>query len=599
MESGGEVYINDASLSIESVHPENNLSSVTVQVSDYQNSKYEAVFDALGTLDLSFRYGTDSWTKVFSGLISIVSPAVTLDGEVLQVGAWGLGNPLAHTYCNESYGVESINNNAVDTPKEILEDLIDEHVNKIFGAAVGGGADWTMGKQVDNAHAGLSVTHLQSHYDTNFTLVNKVCDLTTSYAANLGPPEVGTHWFVDANGDLYFKKIDANHTSGNWPRYWKTTQANSKITVKEDMVLYDFRKHTQEYANHVLISSKFRMPGEDYWTEDNGGQALWGDDGNGRTADSATHIVGSHSVIIDNTSAVAAGEVYYPAGQNASWDLEKCGSRNTIPTFGFYARKTAALGTATFWIHSAAGNHITPYNGLDTLISEVNQWFYISVPVGPYFDRSPMNEDCQMTETAGAIDWSDIDYIRFTLPAGVGYDLFVDDMHFSGVVVREAKDTAAIGANKTYMKIMRNDTAVCDTLQQGTPGTTDTGAIAQLAHAELLRRSCTPIVGMIQTPLIVDLLPGQTVYVEACQQASGAYRIDKDMRVVELRRSVRKNQFRTVLNLTDDVENSHAFGAPTMLGMLKAYAGALGSGEARDVKGGALDNQIPRLTETY
>ncbi len=153
------------------------------------------------------------------------------------------------------------------------------------------------------------------------------------------------------------------------------------------------------------------------------------------------------------------------------------------------------------------------------------------------------------------------------------------------------------------MKVIRNDTAVNDTLQSGTPGTTDTGTAAMLCHAELLRRSQTPIVGMIQTPLAPTSLPGQTVYIEACQQSSGSYRIQKDFRVKELTHLIggaaRFGGFETRWNLTDDVTNTHAFGVPSAYSLLMEYAGALGQGEARDLKGGDLDNLIPRLSEDY
>ena len=583
-----------------------------MNVSDYQSSSYVDIFDALNAVDISLRYGTDSWTQVFGGIISSAAPQLSMQGEVLQVGAWGDGNCLVKTACDENYGLESLDNHTVDTPKEILEDIIDEHVNKIFGAAAA--ANWNLGKAVDNAHAGLSVTHYNSNYLNNFVNINRICDLTTAYAAQLG--QVGTHWYVNTTPALMFKKIDADHSGGAWDRYWggmtgtdPGTSASSTIVVAEDMILYNFRKHIDDYANDVLVSGKWRMPGADHWCEQHGGvggSALWGSGANMSVTDSGTSHVGGTSILLEPTDAVVADEAYYPAGQNMSLDLSKPGSPNTVPTLGFYARKNEDIGTSAVWIHSAANNHITPYSGLNTLIPDVDTWTYIQLPVGPHFGSSPLNCRAQMTQIVNPIDWTDVDYIRFTMPADVSNDLYIDDLHFSGVVVREAKDTSEIGPpnnRRTYMKVIQNDTALDDTLTSGTPGTTDVGTLAQLTYAELLRRSQTPTVGIIQIPLAITLLPGQTMHIHACQQASGAYRVDMDMRVVEVQHLIgegaRFGGFETRLNLTSDVSNSHALGAPTMIGLLKQYAGALGHGEARDLKGGALDNQIPRLTESY
>lgn len=57
--------------------------------------------------------------------------------------------------------------------------------------------------------------------------------------------------------------------------------------------------------------------------------------------------------------------------------------------------------------------------------------------------------------------------------------------------------------------------------------------------------------------------------------------------------------FRTIVSLTTDVKNTHAFGVPNQYSLLKKYAGALGHSEARDLKGGTLDDLIPRLSKNY
>lgn len=597
VEISGETFIDDTDLTIVEKRVENNLSYLVLQVDDYKSKNYVDVFDTFDSLTLSLRYGSDSWSKVFTGNVTTAKPHLSMQqGEVLEVGAWGEGKALLNTCCDESYGLESIDNSAVDTPKEIIDDLITNHINKEFGGAASG---YAIVSEVDNVHAGLSVTHLNSPYSNNFVMVNKVCDLATAFAA--ATPSI--HWFVDPDKNLMVKEIDQDHTSGDWDRYYGGSQANATIEVAKDMILYDFAKNVENYANAVILSSKFRMPSEDYWTEDSGGAALWdvSDAGGGddiTLTDDATSLVGSHSLKFVPTAVGPAGTAWYPAAKNASWDFTKCGSQNTIPKVCFYGRRNQAMGAALrFRLYSAAGNYVTAWYSIDSLIGVNDKWVYIEFPIGPYayLTSNPEVQLNTMIET-GTVDWSDVDWIEFGMRADATDIFYLDDLHFTGVIVREARDTSEITAHDLVQQFIRNDTAVNDSLVAAT----DTGTAAQLCYAELLRRSQTPIVGMIQIPLLVDLLPGQTLHIHACKKADGTFRINKDMRVKDLRHIINANSTpRTIVNLTDDVTNTHAFGVPTRYALLKQHTGALKNSEARNLKGGAVDNQIPRLSVNY
>jgi len=605
LEAGGETYINDKSMQITNVRPENNISYLVVTLEDYKSKSYETVFDALGTIDLSLRYGSDSWKKVFSGVISTVAPQLSMSGEVLGVTAWGDGLPVLKTHCDESYGVESPDNSTVDTPKEILDDLITNHINKSFGGAATG---WSIGNKVDNAHAGLSFTYLNSQYLNNFTMINRVCDVTNAYAQGLGAPEVSVHWFVDPTPNLYFKKIDADHSDTNWNKWWRKNAAgeaesrtDSTLEVAKDQIVYDFRKNVEEYANNIILTSKFRKPSEDYWTEDTGGAALWGTS-NMNLTDSATHIVGSHSLLMEPTGGGANTWAYYPSTKNAAWNLTACGSPYTVPTLNFWIRRNHDIPGAIVELWTAdliEEMYFILHAGLTNFIDEDDEWFSISLPVGPYHysQQTEVNKRWEQA-TAWPAQWTQINWIRFEMANDATDDMYIDDLHFAGVVVREAKDAAGIAANNEYQKSLRCDTALNDTLNAAD----DSGTAARLARAELLRRSQTPIVGSIRIPMAVDVLPGQLVHIHSCKQSDGTFRIDKDMRVKEVKHVIvptEKHGFQTELNLTDDVTNTHAFGVPTGYSLMKEYVGALGHSEARDLKGGDIDNLIPRLSVSY
>ena len=601
LECSGETYTNDASVTLELVRPENNISFLTLTVDDYKSSKYVDVFDTLDTVELSLRYSPDAWTKVFSGLIARAMPHASREqGEILQVGAWGQGYALYDTHCDTSYGVESLNS-GIDTPKEILDDIADNYVNKSFGGAATG---YAIAKaKIENVHAGLSVTHLNSPYDNNFTIANRVCDITNAYAQGLGAPEVSIHWFVDPSANWYVKKIDADHSDGNWDRYYGGSQAAATLEVKEDLILYDFRKKIQEYANKVVLSSAFRKPAYDYWTEDSGGAALWGTDGNANVSDvngagpPQEYIVGSHSLKIDMVGAGALGEAWYPAGQNAGWDLTTIGSVNTIPTINLWAMRNDANAN-TLSLYTDATHYSTLYTDMSNYIPIVDEWAFLSFPIGDYHQ---VNDEASKKRwyppIAGQpVDWTDVNWIQFSMVLDVATELYVDDLHFSGKIIREAYSSADIAAKGVEkQKVIRNDAALDDTMVAAD----DSGTAAQLAYAELLRRMQTPIVGVLPIPLLPDLLPGQTVHIHACEKADGSFRTDQDFRVKELRHVIKGRDGWTTLNLTSDVTNSHAFAAPTRYSLLKEYAGALGHAEARNLKGSGIDNQIPRLIVDY
>lgn len=591
IEISGETFINDEALTVVVKRVENNLSYIVLQVEDYQSANYVDVFDTFDSISLSLRYGADSWSKVLTGDVTTSKPHLSGEGEVLEVGAWGEGIALLKTHCDESYGVESIDNSTVDTPKEILDDLISEHINKEYGGVASG---YAIISEVDNIHAGLSVTYLNSQYLNNFVNLNRVCDLANAYAGGLS--DVSIHWFVDPDKNLMVKEIDQDHSSGDWDRYYGGSQANATIEVAKDMILYDFSKNVEEYANSIVLSSQFRKPSEDYWTEDTGGATLWGTT-DATVTDSATHIVGSHSLLIEPTGA-AAFYAYYPSTQDAAWNLTACGSQNTIPAINFWCRRNKTLGAnTTIRLCTNAGARYEPFGGFDQHIGVDNDWVFLSFPLGPYHYSQQTQLAKRWVVGAGAPSWSNINYIEFQVQgADVTKDLYIDDLHFSGVIVREARDTSEITANGLYQKVIRNDTAVNDTLK----ASDDSGTAAQLCYAELLRRSQTPLVGMIQIPMLPDLLPGQTLHIHACKKTDGTFRIDKDVRVKDLRHIINKDKgFTTILNITNDVTNSHAFGVPSSYSLMKQYAGALGHSEARNLKGGALDNLIPRLSVNY
>jgi len=215
VETGGSTFIDREVTRIQVVRPENNIAFAVISVNDYQSKNFLEVFDALNNIDISFYYGSDTPTKVFSGIISTPAPQRNQQGETLECGAWGPAWKLVKTHCNTAYGVESSHGVAQDDPYTILAHLIDNYVNKSYGgAATGYAMTYTL-----SMHSTPVIRHLDAKYRSNFDMVNILADLRTAGQAG----SAGPHWFVDPDDVFRWKSIDEDK-SPDWPKYWHGTQ---------------------------------------------------------------------------------------------------------------------------------------------------------------------------------------------------------------------------------------------------------------------------------------------------------------------------------------------------------------------------------------
>lgn len=616
--SGANTFEDEEAVSIQVTRPENNIAFAVVTLNDYPSKNYVDNFDIFNNLVISFKYGSDSYTDVFRGITSSVKPRLSSQGEYLDVSAWGYGLGLLRTHCHKSYGEESENATVDPQPMDILKDIITNYVNDPFDT--GGNTQWGLtNTKIEDIYNAMTLTHINPQYMDNFKLFNRIVSITDAYAGTLAEPRTdpGVHWFIDATSshNVYCKEIDQNHSDNLWDRYWggtegtsPGTQASSTIEVTKDMIVYDFSKNIEEYANKIILSCAFRKPGADYWTEDADTNGLWDEtDANLTIADDAVnYIVGADSL---KFTATANKNTYgfFPsaaAGGAANWDFSNIGSSRTPMYLAFYVRRTAnAHHACTIQLRTTdATNYFfwTIYNtaGTTTLVPTALKWHLIKLPLKESGDSDSWGE-------FGAPDWSNVDFIVVNLNnaghAGTT-DLWIDDLHFTGNIIREAYDSTEITATqKEHQRFIRLDTAIDDTMSTSAVGS-NTGAAARIAYSELSRRVKTRenVVGVIRIPGAPTLLPGQTVYIKAAKQAGGAgYRILTDMRVKELRHDLNSNGFTTTLNLTSDVLSSHAIGVPSQYALLKQYAGALGHAEAADLKFGGIDTLIPRLSVDY
>lgn len=579
--------------SVEVVLIENAVSLAKVLFNDYQSKNYIANIDLFSDLKVSLRYGSGAWTEKFCGIIEDTEPRLNEFGQVVVATAYGLERCLRNTHCNTSYGTESLNP-TIDTPSEIWTDIVDNYVEKSFGGVATG---YTLDLASNNGGS-PTIQHLYNPYLSNLSILNQT--LLFIQADRAGSS--GHHWMVGTDGQLRIKRIGTD--IAGWPSWWNTDEAGSTLVEGRDFISYGFSKRARgkDFANKVILTTDLRKPGYDHWCEYRGagadsGSHLWGSDANIDLANAngaGFFVVGAYSLqATPNDDNI--GTFWYPLAKNASWDLTKIGSENAPPFLGFYYRQTR---TPTFISYIYLMTDAANYWSISTLptgsiFAEIDKWVHLSLPVGPYHALF-LDETGKRWNNNGG-DWSNINWIEIGL-AGTssGEDCYTDDLHLGGKIIREAYNSTSIATYDEHQKIVRMNTAVDDSMVAAD----DSGTAAMLAYAELLTTQKIPITATLETPGIIDLLPGQFIHPHAAKKADGTFRIDDaNFRVKQVNLTFKKNGFRTVTQVTDDLTNSFAKG-PTEL--LSAYYKVVFTDpEAQSLRATGIDVLVPRLSVDY
>lgn len=587
VEAGSTEITDHVSTSVR--RPENGVSIVKIAANDREGVNYIGNFDVWTVLKVSLRYGSDSWTKVFEGVVEDISPLLARQLQTVTATAYGYGRALRNTYCNVNYGSEI--SSSLDTPTEIWDDLVDNHINKDFdGAATGYAITKTKIKTVNTP----TITFLPNPYRKCIDVVNEVANIHAAGQAG----SASVHWFVDPSKNLWIDTI-ANHSvdTTNWPTYYGGSQALSTLVEGVDFKAYEFHKHIRDFANKVLLTAPFRRPGYDYLTEDSGGQALWGTSNVTLTDDAVTYLVGSHSLKAV-FEAVAVGEFYYPSGAAAEWDISTWGSEQSIPHVSFYLYKDGITELTTslrFCNNDTARNTDYYYCVFSTWTEPDDEWIHKSIPIGPYWKSAEESKQFRWA-TAGnpPADWSDIDEVLFLTLVGDDGIMYIDDFHFTGRLLREAYNSTSIAARNDHQFVLNFNVSLDDTMI----ASDDSGTAAQLAYAELLARQKTPRVGTVFIPLLVNALPGEIFHIHADEQSSGAFRIDGDFRAVYVQHNVNSEVgFGTELGLSDDLTNTMTFGPHKQLQQLAKVLYT--DPEAKNLKGAGVDLLVSRMRKDY
>jgi hypothetical protein len=554
----------------------------------------------------------------FHGFVEDIDPVQSSSGRLLRVKLRSYARCVVDLPCAEQYGSQS-DNSTLDTIAEILTDATDgvipNWVNKIPWSS-----DTTSGYSLDSSLVETiagTVTYLYNPFKPAINVINDSIDIVQAIK---GSGTAGCHWIVhpvEVAGVVtnYFMlatvgthSAAAPNIAQYWPTWWNTTQARSTVEVEQDMILQNFSWKRPE-ANYVIYAGGFRRPADgDRWTENNSG--LWGltDPGDATLADdnsAGDFKVNSYSLHLDGATFAAVYQMYYPSGQNLNLDCTKCGGVYNPAHIDFYmkyTKTTAALPTyIRVWMWASAGNYF--YYELRDEMTSGGPWRQFILPIGNYAPEMFPNFTGWLETGTG--DWTDVDAIYFEFQIGGAApnqtDLWLDGLYLAGHVIRGAKKRKSGGAVEDYYKVrtITDQIAKDDSLI----ASDDTGTMARLAYAELLRSSRRPVTGVIAIPGQPKILAGQQIHVHACKKVDGTYAVDDTFRITRHHLSFvggSEGGLRSVLYLTDDLINGMAMNPLSAYALLrKSVAPEFQTRQSSSLKAQLIDITQTVLEKTY
>lgn len=597
--SGG-VDISGDSINATVVRPVNAVSYATISANDLDGKNYIENIDLFDTLDIYMDWSSGT-TKVFSGIIEKIGPQSSLNGIILNAEARGLGRALLLTHCNTQYGLES--SGGIEDPDDIWKDLLTNYVEKTFGGAATG---YTITDTfINNRTSVPDINFLNSAYRNNFDLIKEVIQIRQ---ANEGHATASDQFFVDTSGNLRIKAVDESQNPG-WMKWWRgTTAAESTITEGYNVTVSDFNKTAQDFANKVVYCGALRKPSYDYWTENN--SVSWGSDdctvtfdAGGGGGEPASPVVGT------NMLKVASGidgtcYAYFPNTADAAWDFTKIGAIDNPPRINFQLACNDISDAVQIGVNLVTTRGgVSDYNYVDSAaarnlqneLTADSEWKFISLPIGPYAEKYyERNITYHWSDNSG--DWSTINCVEFQFDGTADRDvIFIDDLHFSGKIVRAAYNQTSITAYDEVQSVIVDDTAHDDSMKQAD----DSGTCALLAKGELMRKQTLPIIGQITMAKgIEDILPGQMIHIHARKKLDGSYRIDSDFRVTKIVHAFSTAGFSSTLDVTSDVLSSFPKSIPDQAAVISKY-GLMGHRDAKNLKVAGLDVLVPQLIVNY
>lgn len=600
---GSTAYEDRKGISCTVVRNENGFDAATVQLAELLGELYPNIVTAGTAIQIDVKDAAEASypaNPVFKGVVRF--PVLSLDNSIL-LKCDGAGYGLGAAIVGQEYGANSPQGSAVDTLSEILTHasygIITKWVNKVMESANASGFSYST--SID-ANLTDTIGYISFPYKPALTALNDLTDLLT--AIRVQDSNKGVHWIVTTDDYLRMKELYSHHA--DWPKFYGGSVASqeSKLYQGKNISACHFEK-LGILANYILYYGFWRRPSNgDSWTL--ASVSDWAEDDMTISIDTSHKIVGANSLKAVSDVPGSSKYIRYPSGADANWNFEIMASLKYVPHINFYVSKHQALNSLILQLCTDSSNLIRTMNFgySDDYIKSNDKFYFFSIPISTLWDTVE-HYPFGWNEEVGTVDWSEIDYLEFLFYAASANDyIHIDGLNFSGgPVCRVArKPYATISSQKFKARVITDNIAKDDTLLNGTPGTTDTGLMARMAYAELLKCQSQALVGWIKTPMMHKLLPGQLLEIFAYKSAGGSYRINgTEMRVTKIEHAFSKDGAASIIHLTDDVSN----GRPRSLyedwnKVVRSVASPeFQDRQATSIKAGDIDIAIDRLEEEY
>lgn len=581
---------------------ENNYDTAHLFCNNNNSKFYTSLVNVLDEVKVYFKDGlkTATYTQVFGGHARQANPMFTKDsGYLLELKCKGYGAALEETHCNIDYGLES-SQSSLHHIKLIISDLVDNYINKSLGSG-GGSTGHSIARSsggggvastIADLYSATEIKYINNPYRANIEVLDQVLDLSSAIGAG---STAGGHWIVDNAKNLLVNTIGAHENTTEWPDWWNTNQVGSTLTQGIDFVDFKILDKSEEFANKIIVITDFRRPSYDYWTETNITTHWNAAEQINVTSDAATFNVGANSLKLECAAALTAGYANMSAGATV-WNIDKWGSSKTIPRCNFFFNKSGNVAENNTFLMFYTTGYKTDffYTPFCTSSAPDNQWVYASVPIGDNW-KSEADKSIDW-KSSGAPDWSSIAGVTFQLGgAAIAPVIYIDDFHFTGKIIREAKNSTNITANNEYQKVF----IARNSMDDSCIASDDTGMVGRIAYSELLRRQSLPYSITFTTYLQPSMMAGQKCHIHALKKMDGTYTIDTDMRMTEIQHIMENSGAFSIVTATTDLLNSRAISTPDQYSTIMENT-LINSKEAKDMRAGAeVDLTIPVLSKDY
>lgn len=524
-----QVFINEVELTKDCVSTvvtrrENAIDDALLIANDEFGKTFLANAKLNDTVTIKYRYEDapapeNEWETVFVGKITKLNPTLNMGGEICAVQCIADSSALKEMRVKDIYNGYNL--------RDLIVHMVNNYVEKIFGGVSSGwsfNTDYVWGTPV-------TINRMHFPIEPAFDSMKDLINLT----AALRYPLSGVHWIVLPDGKLCLAPVGDHNVEGaegcNVEDVWATYAMDDPLLVVNKMILQDFTTETSE-ANYIIVAGVWEYPENELWTED---VDYWSCSAGSLSEDAEDKKQGNLSIVYEVNGV---GDCHCPI-EGEHLNLEQL-MYNAPVSVNFWIKRTNLSG------------------GLSRVRLCTNEldYFYRDLPEGTA-DWEYLNFDDNWN-IVGEPSWDNINHIYFTV-SGTNAQVKIDGLCLRGTIGRVAYNSTLIAEDRCKMKFIKNSLAKTQFLDD-----TDTDELPLKALQELLRNMKSLMSGKIIIPLKSNIKAGQLIHVHAkysvTEHGLGYFKINQDMRIVEVQHNFTTAGATTILTLVDDLMNSISIG---------------------------------------